>query len=181
MATDMPMIQAVVIQDSEGRRIIAKYYNKKQFPSVEVQGEFEVNLFKKTRHHAPKIEAQVVTFERQTAVFKLCGDVTFFVVGSVAENELILTHVLDGLVDAVTGLLKMVPEKRLILSNVELVLLAIDELVDGGIIFEVDPAEIESRVLMRGAVPESMSGYNELTLSSIMATAKDAVGRQLFK
>lgn len=176
------MIDAVIVQDSEGHRMIAKYYNKKDFGTTELQATFETTLFKKTKHHSPKIEAQVCTFDKHTSVFKLCGgDVTFFVVGSAEENELILAHVLDGLVDAVTSLLKFQPEKRLILQNVELVLLSIDELVDGGIIFETDPAAIESRVLMRGAVPESMSSYSEMTLSSVVATAKDVVGRSLFK
>lgn len=73
------------------------------------------------------------------------------------------------------------PEKRNLLSNVELVLLAVDELVDGGVIFETDAKSIEARVMMRGAVPEATSSYSEVTLSSLASQAREAVGRSLFK
>mmetsp|Transcript_28010 Transcript_28010/g.96844 ORF Transcript_28010/g.96844 Transcript_28010/m.96844 type:complete len:190 (-) Transcript_28010:59-628(-) len=179
--SDMPMIDAVIVQDDEGHRVLAKYYNKRVFGSSEDQAKFEIDLYKKTKHHMPKSEAQVATFGESTSVYRLCGDVVFYIVGSATENELILVHVLDGLVDAVTVLLKFSPEKRLLLQNVELVLLAVDELVDGGIIFETDPVAIESRVLMRGAVPEALSSYSEVTLSSLASQAREAVGRSLFK
>mmetsp|Transcript_16393 Transcript_16393/g.38787 ORF Transcript_16393/g.38787 Transcript_16393/m.38787 type:complete len:189 (+) Transcript_16393:168-734(+) len=181
LGMDMPIVDAVICQDEEGHRILAKYYSKRAFRTPEDQAKFEVELHKKTKHHSPKVEAQVTTFEDSTTVYRLCGDVTFFVVGSTTENELILVHVLDGLVDAVTSLLKFAPEKRNLLSNVELVLLAVDELIDGGIIFETDPTAIEARVMMRGAVPEATSSYSEVTLSSLASQAREAVGRSLFK
>lgn len=42
-------------------------------------------------------------------------------------------------------------DRRTLLENLALVLLAIDELVDAGKILEIDPSAIANRVLMRGA------------------------------
>lgn len=50
---------------------------------------------------------------------------------------------------AVSGLLRGKVEKQTILENLELILLTLDELVDDGIILEIDPLAIANRVLMR--------------------------------
>ena len=49
-----------------------------------------------------------------------------------------------------SGLLRGKVEKQTILENLELILLALDELVDDGIILELDPRAIANRVLMKG-------------------------------
>lgn len=48
------------------------------------------------------------------------------------QNELILAHVLDAMFDAVASLLKYQVEKMILIDNIELLLLTIDELCDGG-------------------------------------------------
>ena len=48
-----------------------------------------------------------------------------------------------------SGLLRGKVEKQTILENLELILLTLDELVDDGIILEIDPLAIANRVLMR--------------------------------
>jgi hypothetical protein len=89
--------------------------------------------------------------------------------------------VLDALYEAVAGLLKGAVEKRSILHHLELLLLALDELVDGGVIFEIDPAAIEARVMLRGAVPESISSYSEMTVGAVIDRAKDRLAKQFVK
>ncbi len=49
-------------------------------------------------------------------------------------------------------------EKQTILENLELILLTLDELVDDGIILEIDPLNIANRVLMKGASGEDGGG-----------------------
>jgi hypothetical protein len=84
------------------------------------------------------------------AVFRSSVDSIFYVIGHSESNELILGHLLDGLFEAVSGLLKGQVEKILLLENLELLLLAMDELVDKGMILETDPLAVANRVLMRG-------------------------------
>lgn len=74
----------------------------------------------------------------------------FFVVGSSDENELVLTAVLENIYEAVSSLLRGAVDKRTMLDNLELILLAIDEVLDHGHIMELDAASIVNRVLMRG-------------------------------
>lgn len=74
----------------------------------------------------------------------------FFVVGSSDENELVLTAVLENIYEAVSSLLRGAVDKRTMLDNLELVLLAIDEVLDHGLVMELDAASIVNRVLMRG-------------------------------
>ena len=71
------------------------------------------------------------------------------------ENELILLSVLQGFFESISLLLRGMVEKRSILENLDLVLLVLDELVDGGVILETDPGVIANRVSMRGADSET--------------------------
>ena len=53
-------------------------------------------------------------------------------VGSQSENELILVNALVTFHDALQSTLRAAPDKRLLLDNFDTLLLAIDELIDGG-------------------------------------------------
>ena len=76
------------------------------------------------------------------------SDCYFYVVGSSDSNELVLGTVLDTLLDSVGTLLKESIDKHSLLNNLELILLVMDEIIDNGIIFELDPYKVANRVLM---------------------------------
>lgn len=165
---DTPQISAILVQDSEGERIVAKFWSPSDFPDAAAEAEFEKKLFKKTKASGgPRADAEVLMLEGFTVVFKGGPDITFTVVGPQEENDLMLVAVLDSLWDTMSLLLKGAIEKRTLLAQLELLLLTLDELVEGGVPFELDPHTIESRVMLRGAVPDTISSYNEMTLSSV--------------
>ena len=66
-------------------------------------------------------------------------------------------------------------EARSLLDSLETVMLAVDELVDGGMILETDAQTIANRVLMRG--DEGTQPITDMSMSQAIATAKE----QLFK
>lgn len=69
-------------------------------------------------------------------------------------------------------------EKRVLLENLEVVHLAVDELVDGGLILEVDPNAIANRVLMRQS--ETASGETnvaELSVAQALEAARKQISR----
>ncbi len=173
------------MQDNEGGRIVAKYFDRAAYPDALAQGEFEKRLFKKTRAAAAaasrQVEAEIQLVDSMTVVYKVAGDITFFIVGDVEENELILVALLDALTDAVAHLLKGIVDKRMVMNHLELLLLAIDELVDGGVPFELDAGAIEARVMLRGAVPDSISSYQEMTLGQLADKARDKLAKQFAK
>lgn len=69
-----------------------------------------------------------------------------YVVGGMEENEIMLYNVVLALRDSLHLLFKQSVDKRTIVENYDLVSLAIDEIVDDGIILETDPMVITSRV-----------------------------------
>eukprot|EP00877_Chromochloris_zofingiensis_P001100 jgi/Chrzof1/10991/Cz05g19240.t1 len=70
-------------------------------------------------------------------------------------------------------------DKKTVLENLDLVLLTIDEIVDGGLILETEPQMVASRVSMRGADGEVP--LTEQTFSQAFASAKEHIARSLLK
>ena len=94
---DTPQISAILVQDSEGERIVAKFWSPSDFPDAGAEAEFERKLFKKTKASGgPRADAEVLMLEGFTVVFKGGPDVTFTVVGPQEENDLMLVAVLDS-------------------------------------------------------------------------------------
>jgi len=177
----MPSIKAIIVIDADGARVASKYYSRADFPDKASQGDFEHKVFKKTRNSQARLDAEVAILDGLTVVFKSGVDVTFAVVGGAEENELVLVGLLDAMFDTVATLIKSQVDKRALHNNLELLLLTMDEMVDGGIILEVDPHLVESRVMLRGAVPDSISSYKELTVSAVLDKARGQVAKQFVK
>lgn len=112
-------------------------------------------------------------------MYKFVGDLHFYVTGGVDENEIILASVLTGFFEAVSLLLRGVMEKRTVLENLDLVLLTLDELVDGGVILETDPNVIANRVSMRGA--DGDTPLAEQSFTQALASAKEQLTRNLLR
>lgn len=169
MAT--PSLKALLLLDaSDGTRLHAKYYAN-EFRDLDTQLAFEKSLFTKTRGQNAKNEAEIVMLDNVIAAFRSGIDVTFFVVGAADENELVLATVLEGYFESLMEVLRSQVDKRTLLDNLELVLLTVDELADGGLILETDPAAIASRVLMRDAQAEVPIA--ELTIAQALASARE--------
>lgn len=116
------------IMDNDGTRILAKYYDKNVLPTVKEQKTFEKNLFNKTH----RSNTEIIMFDGLTCVYKSNVDLFFYVMGSTHENELILLSVLNCLFDSISLILKKNVEKRLVMDNLEIIMLAFDEICDGG-------------------------------------------------
>lgn len=119
----------MVIMDNDGNRILAKYYDKNVFSTAKEQKQYEKNLFQKT-HRANASE--IIMLDGLTVVYKSNVDLFFYVMGGKHENELILLSVLNCLFDTISLILKKNVEKRALLDNLDVVMLAFDEICDGG-------------------------------------------------
>uniref|UniRef100_A0A8U8CFI1 Coatomer subunit zeta n=1 Tax=Geospiza parvula TaxID=87175 RepID=A0A8U8CFI1_GEOPR len=60
-----------------------------------------------------------------------------------------LTPVLNCLFDSLSQMLRKNVERRALLDNMEGLFLAVDEIVDGGVILESDPQQVVHRVAVR--------------------------------
>jgi len=77
------------------------------------------------------------------------GDVRVVMVGPHGESELVMAHFCESMFEALSLLMSGITERGMVLDNLELVLLLIDELCDGGLILESDPHKLVSSVVLR--------------------------------
>lgn len=152
---------AILILDSDGNRILAKYYSPPHLHSsvttsiqspyittpqpnpyltTKDQKNFEKGLFEKTK----KQSSDVILYDNKLVVYKQATDATLYVVGGAEENEMMLYLVVVALRDCLDAMLKYSLiyvvlicashsiDKRAILENYDLVALCIDEICDNG-------------------------------------------------
>ena len=170
MESLVPNVQAILLLDGDGRRIVAKYYRgARQWDSA----AFEAKLFKKTKNAAvARGESDVILIDKSVAVFRCGPDARAYVVGSSDENELILDTVWDGVTGALSILLGGDVSANNILEHLDVAMLTVDETVDDGIILEVDSKTIVNRVLMQGA-DGSAKDITDMTISQAMEVARE--------
>ncbi|XP_033224685.1 coatomer subunit zeta-1 isoform X3 [Belonocnema kinseyi] len=138
-------VKGIAILDNDGNRILAKYYDKNKFPTSKEQKAFEKTLFSKT-HRA---NTEIIMHDGLICVYKSNVDLFFYVMGSAHENELILMSVLNCLYDSVSTILRKNVEKRAVLDSLDIIMLALDEICDGGIILDADATSVVQRVALR--------------------------------
>merc|ERR1712110_626412 len=128
-------VKGILILDNDGKRILAKYYDAESFPNTAAQKKFEKSLFTKTH----KANAEIIMLDGFTCLYKSSVDLFFYVIGSGQENELLLMAVLDCLFNSVSGILRKNVDKKSLCDNMEVIMLAMDEMIDNGMIMESDP------------------------------------------
>ncbi|CAJ0759780.1 15048_t:CDS:2 [Entrophospora sp. SA101] len=151
---------AVVLLDGDGNRILAKYYGSKNaYPTNKEQKVFEKGLFDKTK----RSNGESILYDNHVVLYRNNIDVFFYVVGSADENELILNI-----------------EKRTIIDNLDLVVLALDETIDDGIVLETESNVIVSRV-SRPRTESSDIPITEQTIIQAYHTARERVTERLMR
>lgn len=115
---------AILILDSDGNRILGKYYTPPHlpaaaatqttgfittpqpnaYPTLKDQRAFERGLFEKTK----KQTSDVILFDNKVCVYKQAVDATIYVIGGAEENEIMLYLVVVALKDCLDVLLKYV-------------------------------------------------------------------------
>ena len=138
-------IKGIVILDNDGRRVLVNYYDKDMLPTLKEQTAFEKNLFNKTS----KSTAEVLLLDGMVILHRSNVDLYFYVLGSQNENELLLLSVLNCVYDSISQILRKNVEKRALFENLDVVLLALDEICDGGTLLESDPNAVFNRVAIR--------------------------------
>ncbi|KAI6043490.1 Longin-like domain-containing protein [Pisolithus marmoratus] len=177
-------VNAFLILDSEGHRVLAKYYRPKSHPNaseankhlntLKDQRAFEKGLWAKTK----KPGGDIILYDSQLAVYRHSLDLIFYIIGSPAENEIMLHSALTAVCEAAHLLLRNQVEKRVVLENLDLVLLCLDETIDDGIIVETDSTTIASRV-SRPKADTTEIVINEQTLMSAYQTVRDKVQQKI--
>ena len=98
------------------------------YRTTKEQKVFEKAVWEKTK----RAMGEILVFEGQLILWKQSLDATFYLIGRLDENELMLSSGLQAFYDAVNLLLKHQVEKRSLLENLDLVSLALNETIDDG-------------------------------------------------
>ncbi|XP_065507138.1 coatomer subunit zeta-2 isoform X1 [Caloenas nicobarica] len=146
-------VKALLILDSRGQRLLAKYYDG-TFPTAKERAAFERSIFSQSQ----RTGGEIACLEGLTVVYRSSVDLFFYVVGGCQENELMLLAVLTCLLDALGHLLRKEVEKRWLLDNMEGTFLVVDEIVDRGVILESDPQQVIQRLSLRAAQSAGTQG-----------------------
>uniref|UniRef100_A0A5B7A9F8 Coatomer subunit zeta n=1 Tax=Davidia involucrata TaxID=16924 RepID=A0A5B7A9F8_DAVIN len=173
-----PSVKNILLLDSDGKRVAVKYYAD-DWATNSAKEAFEKSVFTKTQKTNARTEADIMMFENNVVVYKFVQDLHFFVTGSEDENELILVTVLQGFFDAVGLLLRGNVDKKEALENLDIILLCLDEIVDGGIILETDANVIAGKVASHSM--DAGGPLSEQTISQALATAREHFTRSLLK
>ncbi len=118
-------VKALIIVDSEGKRILSKYYIKN---TIKEQQRLEQLLFEKTK----RLSSDILLFENLIVVYKPVVDCFCYVLGGLDENEIMLSNVLQTFIDSLAFVMKNQVEKSTILQNMQSCLLCLDEIIDDG-------------------------------------------------
>lgn len=189
-------VEALVILDADGNRVYSKYYpvvidephssSSKKSDSIEAatavwatsekQRAMEAGIHTKARDpkRASSSEGDIMIYEGHTVLFFVEQELTFIIVGSGDENEMVLNAVLQCLVESLQQVLKVSTlDKRSVLEKYEVLLLIIDEMIDDGIILEtsssiivgdVAPYEVESST---DGARKALSSINKIIKQSL--------------
>ncbi|XP_062156494.1 coatomer subunit zeta-1-like isoform X2 [Alnus glutinosa] len=171
-----PSVKNILLLDSEGKRVAVKYYSD-DWPTNSSKSAFEKSVFTKTLKSNARVEAEISMFENNIVIYKFVQDLHFFVTGGDDENELILATVLQGFFDAVALLLRNNVDKREALENLDLILLCLDEIVDGGMVLETDASIIAGKVATHNM--DADAPLSEQTITQAWATAREHLTRTL--
>ena len=164
MIPSLYTIKAIIILDSDGARMVGKYYDD-QFSSVKEQTDFEKLLFSKTH----KANGEIVMLENLTIVYKNNLDCFYYVVGSVTENEIMLVSVLNCLFDSLNQTFRKNIDRKSLLDGLESVYLTVDEICMHGILLETDPHQVAVRVSLK----ENEVPLAEQSVMDVVKSARD--------
>ena len=109
------IFSGIAILDHDGKRILAKYYDKAKFPTLKDETKFEKLLFRKT----VKASNEIIMLEGLTILYRSSVDIFCYVMGSSYENELILLSALDCLFTSLNSLLRKDFEKKALLGKID--------------------------------------------------------------
>jgi hypothetical protein len=125
-------------------------------------------------------EIEITTLDTYTALFKMWSDLTVYIIGGPDENEMMLSSLLENFSEALEMLYRNEVDVEGIVANFDWLMLAIDEMIDHGIIVTMDANTIVERVLMKdGPIdPGKLGGSRkESTFGQALANAKDQIAR----
>ncbi|KAJ6244178.1 coat protein (coatomer) zeta [Anaeramoeba flamelloides] len=145
MSLSLQTVTSIILLDPKGNRIYAKFYDDR-FQTQKEQKTFEKSIFEKTKTKG----VDVILQDNLITVTKTLPEFRIFVSGKEDENEMILFSVLNTIYETLLLVFKAQFQLSILMENLDFIMLTIDEVVDRGIILELDSEIVVNRALIRG-------------------------------
>lgn len=139
-------VTAALVLGNEGKRLFAKYYRIgdqiQQYKTLQEQTAFEEAVYGKIN----KQHQDIILYDNHLVTYKQSNDVIVVIVAAINENESMIYLLTSNISEALSILLNNSLDTTTLLKNYDMVCLCFDEAIDDGIVVEIDPAIIVSRV-----------------------------------
>jgi len=173
----LSQVLGIALLDIDGARLAVKYCpsprHKDTFKDYAAQAAFEGQMTEKANNLSGRSEVEAIMIGDYLVLVRIVNDVSIFVIGDPAENELILLEVVNAIHNCLTAITSNQVGKRQVFERLSSVFLMLDEVVDGGVIFETDSGVITSRIQMvEGDGTQEPTPFNQA-----LSTAKDNIMR----
>lgn len=105
-------------------------------------------------------------------IYRNQSDVMIILIFPSEENELIMNNLLDCFTECIQECLRGQVDRKTLLDNYDILSVIVDEMIDQGIVMEIDSLELLSRIPRRQMNGPDTPTLSEPTLSGAFQTAK---------
>lgn len=165
-------IRALLIIDLDGKRIYSKYYEKNPSLSLQKQQDIENRVAKSV---ASKGNNDLFLLDKYVVIYRQLSDTIVAMLTDPSENEIFVNMTLNCIVDGFDKIFERGFDKKIALEYYDKIAIAIDEVIDDGIVLETDSQALADRVNFKNLEGTESAGFSEISLSSALNFAKGSL------
>eukprot|EP01055_Gregarina_sp_Pseudo9_P000836 Gregarina_sp_Pseudo_9__835@NODE_1534_length_1512_cov_105_738629_g1421_i0_p1_GENE_NODE_1534_length_1512_cov_105_738629_g1421_i0NODE_1534_length_1512_cov_105_738629_g1421_i0_p1_ORF_typecomplete_len212_score32_57Clat_adaptor_s/PF01217_20/7e22AP5_subunit_s1/PF15001_6/0_083DUF924/PF06041_11/0_29_NODE_1534_length_1512_cov_105_738629_g1421_i07811416 len=159
----LTQILAILILNDRAERLVTRYtpsaFLHAAFATHTLQRQFEEQLLDKTQKQGARSgQVEVVIHKDYLTLYRSVNDLHFVVIGDPSENEILLLDVINALYNSLNQVTCNRLTHDVLACKLDMALLVVDEIIEGSIIFEVDPSLVTSRAEMNETVMPAAGG-----------------------
>ena len=134
-------INFIIFLDNNGNRLYSKFYDKNLQKN---QKEFEINLSKFViNNNIQRNDVDIFIFDNYTIVSKISPEIAIFIGSDENTNECLLVNFYDTLEYCLFNIIENSLTKEKLLKNYDKIVILIDELINDGLIMNVNVDNID--------------------------------------
>lgn len=137
-----------LILDNSGNRIYCNYYtNDNNLNTIEKQLEFEKKLCQMTMTYSvDKSDIDIFIFDKYNILSRISAETAIFIGQNENDNELLLQEIYNVFESILLNIIQDSLSREKMLNNYEKIALLIDEMINGGIVINLDEKSLNNRI-----------------------------------
>ncbi|KAL7718879.1 AP complex mu/sigma subunit domain-containing protein [Entamoeba marina] len=166
-----PTIKALLIIDIDGKRLYSKFYEKNPAVPLSKQTDIENRIAKAV---SQKGNSELFLLDKYVVLYKTVTDLIIAALTDPSENELLVANALECIVNGFELIFDKQFDKKVALEYYDKIAIAVDEVLDDGIVLEVDSEQLANRVNFKN-VEGGDSTFGDGTFSGALSFAKGSL------